>query len=77
MCDKYRRNQRLALDAADLLTRLQTETGVQIRERLVQKKDTGTLDQGAGDRYALLLTAGKLARLALHELVDLNDLGGL
>ena len=77
MCDKYRRDQRLALDAADLLTRLQAETGVQIRERLVQKKDTGTLDQGAGDRHTLLLTAGKLARLALHELIDLNDLGSL
>ena len=77
MCDEDRGDAGLLLDTADLLTSLQTEAGVEVRQRLIEKKDARNFDKSAGDGDTLLLTAGELARLAVHEVVDLNKLGSL
>ena len=56
---------RLLLDPADLFSGLETESGIQIGERLVQKKNARQLDSGSGDGNTLLLTAGELIGFAL------------
>ena len=60
-----------ALDAADLLPGLQAEPGVQVGKGLVQQQHPGHFHQGAGDGHPLLLAAGHLAGLAIHQLLDL------
>ena len=40
--------------------------GVQVAGGLVGQDDGGTVDQGAGDRYALALSAGELVGLVIH-----------
>ena len=49
------------LDLANLHAQVLTDLGVQGGERLVQKQHLGLHHQGAGQGYALLLTARKLA----------------
>ena len=70
-------NLRFLLDAADFLARLQAQAGVKVGQRLVQQQDAGHLHQRAGDSDALLLTAGKLAGLALQQFFNLHQSGGL
>ena len=62
----------LALDTADLFTCLQTQARVKVGKRLVEKKNAGHLYKCARDCNSLLLTARKLARLAVHKIVDLH-----
>ena len=76
MRDKYRRDERFFLDAADLLTRLKAESRVQVRERFVQKKHLRTFHQGARDGDTLLLAAGQLVRLPLQIIFDLDQFRG-
>ena len=47
--------------------------GVEVGERLVEQQELRLLDQGARQRDALLLPARHLGRLALQELLDLNQ----
>ena len=61
----------------DLLPGLQTQAGVQIGQGLVQKQHPRHFHQRAGDGHALLLTAGKLAGLAVQQLFDLHQTGRL
>ena len=75
--DKDRGDAGLTLDAADLLTGLQTQARVEVRERLVEQQDAGHLHQRAGDGHPLLLTAGHFGGLAVHELLDLDQARGL
>jgi hypothetical protein len=51
------------------------QAGIEIAERLVQQEHQGFLDQGAAERDPLLLAAGHLARLALHQVGDVESLG--
>ena len=55
---------RLALQAADLAAHGEAEAGVEIRQRLVEKEELRLLDQGAGERDALLLAARHFATAA-------------
>ena len=75
MGDEDRRDLRLLLNAADFLTHLDAQARVQVGERLVEQQHLRLLDQRAGDRDALLLSAGELARLAPEVFLDLNELG--
>ena len=63
----------VALDAADLLSRLQAQAGVQVGQGLVQQQHPGHLHHGPGDGHALLLAAGHLAGLAIQQLADLHQ----
>ena len=58
--DEYSRYTRLVLYAADLLTGLEAEAGVEVRQRLVEQKNARHFYEGAGDGDALLLAAGEL-----------------
>ena len=58
---------------ADLETHLLAEVGVEVRERLVEEQDLGLDDERAGQRHALLLAAGQLARVAARERRELGD----
>ncbi len=64
------------LNTANFLAGLEPESGVQIGEGLVQKKDTGKLDKGPGYGDALLLSARKLGRFPVQKLGDLYKTGG-
>ena len=61
----------------NLFPGLQPEPRVQIGKRLVQQKNPGHLDQRPCDRHPLLLAAGKLPGLSVHQLFDLDQLRGL
>ena len=61
----------------DLDAHLHAQLGVEVRERLVEEEDPRLAHDGAADGDALALAAGKLAGLAVEQLVDLQDLGGL
>ena len=65
------------LDSAEFLSGLQPQPGVQIGKGFVQQKNAGHLDQGSGDGHPLLLTAGELAGLAIHQVLDLNQFSGV
>ena len=54
----------LALQLADLDPHLLAQLGVEIGERLVEQQHVGPDGQRAGQRHALLLAAGELARQA-------------
>ena len=75
MRDEDRRDAGLTLDPADLLPCPQTEPGIQIRQRFVEKQHARALHQRAGDRDPLLLTPGHLARLPVHQILDLHEPG--
>ena len=77
MGNEHGGNARFLLDAADLLARLQAQAGVQVGQWLVQQQHAGHLDQRAGDGHALLLAAGQLAGLAIQQLLNLHQPGGL
>ena len=77
MGDKNGGDLRLPLDAADLLSRLQAKTGVKVGEGLIQKENPRHLHQRTGNGDTLLLAAGELAGLALHQHLDLHQLRGL
>ncbi len=49
--------------------------GVEIAERLVEQEKLRLAHDGAADRDALALAAGKLARLALEQFGDAQDFG--
>ena len=50
---------------ADEDAHLVAQLGVEIGQRLVEKQDLRLDDQRAGERHALLLAAGELARIAV------------
>ena len=52
---------------AYLETHFLAQVGIEIGERLVEQQRLRLDDQRAGERDALLLAAGKLARIALGE----------
>jgi hypothetical protein len=58
----------------DLYTHLGPELGVEVGERLIEEADPDLLDQRAPDRDPLALAAGKLRRLAIEEVIDLQEL---
>ena len=65
------------MEAGDLRTHLGAEDGVEVGERLVHQEDIGLAHDGPPQGDALALTAGKLARPALQEMLDAQHGGGL
>jgi hypothetical protein len=62
--------QFLQLDA-----HLHPQLGIEVRQRLVEQEHAGVAHDGAAQRHALTLPAGKLARLALQQFADGEDVG--
>jgi hypothetical protein len=62
-----------SVDAPDFGAHLQPQLGVEVRQRLVHQHQRRLDDDGAGDRHALLLAAGKLARQFLRVPVELHQ----
>ena len=67
----------LALQAADLGSRLRAQLRVEVRERLVHEEDLRLAHERATERDALALPAGERARLALEERLDPEQPGRL
>ena len=57
----------------DLETQFFAQFGVQVAQRLVEQEHLGVAHDGAAHRHALALTAGKLGRLAVQQVFDLQD----
>ena len=62
------------LNAANLLAHFKTQTGIEVRKRLIQEQQARILDQRAGNCNTLLLSTGKLGRLTVHQHIDMNQL---
>ena len=54
------------LEQLELDLHLLPELAVERAERLVEEQHRRPVDEGAGERHALLLAAGELARLAVR-----------
>ena len=67
-----------ALQLLELGAHALAQLGVEIAERLVEQQDAGLDHQAAGERDALLLAAGQLARQPVLEArqVDQRERGG-
>ena len=75
MSDKDSGDAGFLLNSSDFFPGLESQTGIQVGQRLVQQKNPGHLYQCPGNGHALLLTAGQFTGFAIHETVDLNQLG--
>ena len=67
----------LLMHALDLGAHLHAQLGVEVRQRLVEQEDLRIAHDRAPHGDALALAAGELARLALEQLGDVEDAGGL
>ena len=77
MGDEHRGDTSGALNPPDFLPGLQPQPGVQVGQGLVQQQNPGHFHQSPGNGHPLLLTAGELAGLAVHEILNLHQPGGL
>ena len=68
---------RLLLHAADFVADFDLEARVEVAHRFVEQQHVRLLDQRARHGNALLLAAGKLGRLAVEQILDLQHLGNL
>ena len=67
----------LLLQLPDLDAHRDAQLGVEIRQRLVEQEGLRPPHDRAAHRDALALAAGELARLAVEQLLDLQDARGL
>ena len=74
---KYGSDTGFSLDSSDFFTCLETESCVKVGERLVEKKYARHLYKRTRNSNSLLLTAGELAGLSVHKLIDLYKLCSL
>ena len=75
--DHDRGQAELSLQVADLDADLLAQFGVEIGERFVEQKHVGLHGERPGERDALLLAAGELARVALVEPGQAHEPQGL
>ena len=61
------------VDLLQLPLKLRPQLLVEGGERLVEQQDVGGEDERAGERHALLLAAGELARIAVGERYQLDE----
>ena len=71
--DEDRGDADLALDALQLDLHVDAQRLVERAERLVEQQHARLGDDGAGQRHALALAAGKLVRPAAAELAELDE----
>ena len=62
------------MQAGDVRARLDSELGVEVRERFVHEEDRWLADDGPSERDALPLPAGERLGLAIEQLVQAKDL---
>ena len=67
----------LAMQARQLQAHLHAQGRIEVGQRLVEQEDRGPAHDGAADGHALALAAGELARPALQQRTDLQDLRDL
>ena len=72
--DVDERRRELLVQLLDLGAHLDAQLGVEIGERLVEEEDLRVAHDGAAHGDALSLAAGELARAALEEVVEAEDL---
>ncbi len=60
----------------DLGAHRDAQLGVEVRQRLVEQEDLRIAHDGAAHGDALALAAGKLARVALEQRRQAEDVGG-
>ena len=70
--DKHRSETQAGDKVLQLVAHLFPQQGVQCRERLVKQNATGLDDDGTGKGHALLLTAGKLVRIPLGQILQVD-----
>ena len=68
--DEDERDAELALEQLELDLHLLAQLAVERAERLVEQQHARAVDERPGERDALLLAAGQLARLAVGELAS-------
>ena len=68
------RDAQVALEAAQLDAHAQLQQAVEVAERLVEQDRLRARDEHAGERDALLLAAGELARLAVRHRAEADHL---
>ena len=61
-------------DAGQLRPEILPDGGVQRRERLVEQQHIGLGREGSGQRDTLLLPAGKLTRVFVHLILEMDEL---
>ena len=67
----------LLVKLLDLGAHLDAQLGVEIRQRLVEQEHLRFAHDGAAHRDALPLAAGELVRLAIKQVGDVEDAGGV
>ena len=65
----------ILLESFDLPTHGQPETGVEVRQRLVEQQEVRLLHQGAPKSHPLLLPARQLSDLAIQQIADAHHVG--
>ena len=73
--DDGRRHARV--QELDLGAHLRAELRVEVRKRLVEQEHLGLAHDRPSHRHSLPLAAGKLGGLAVEEIAEMKDLGGL
>ena len=73
--DVHHRDAEALLQRSDLAAHFAPQLRVEVRQRLVHEADGRLGDQGAAERHALLLAAGKLRGLAREERHEPEHLG--
>jgi hypothetical protein len=72
MGNEYKGNAQVALQGFQFNLHLLPELQVESTKGLIQQKDLGFIDEGAGKRHALPLAAGQLRRSAVTETSQRN-----
>jgi hypothetical protein len=65
------------VEPLELDPHLHAQLGVQVGQRLVEEEHLGVPHDGAAHRHPLALATRELAGLALQQLLDAQDLGGV
>jgi len=63
------------MELGDLSSHLNAQLSVEVGKRFVHKEDLGLTNDGATERNALSLTAGKSLGLTVEEMLDVEDAG--
>ena len=71
------RDAESAVQLCDLSSHLNTELCIQVGQRLIHQEYLGVTDNCTAHGDTLSLTAGKSLRLAVKQLLQIKDLGGL
>jgi hypothetical protein len=75
--DVHGRRAQPLMQRLDLRAHCDAQLGIEIRQRLVKKKDLRITHDGAAHRDALALAAGELARIALEQDIEAENVRGL